>query len=112
MRNSGRPGEDRCLVLNLYARAHEAALVKGRPGQDEFNSSCRPTGASAAIAIRTEAKSRFNHCPTVEESNEQKIQIVGSIDDAVDAIGLAQALLRPLQAHRFFSTTPGSAARR
>ena len=39
------PGEDRCLVLNLHvAKTHEAALVKGRPGQDEFNKFLSPYG--------------------------------------------------------------------
>ena len=37
------PGEDRCLVLILHvAETHEKALVKGRPGQDEFNKFLSP----------------------------------------------------------------------
>ena len=39
------PGEDRCLVLNLHvAKTREAALAKGRPGQDEFNKFLSPYG--------------------------------------------------------------------
>ena len=48
----------------------------------------------------------FDHCPTVEESNEQRIQIVGSIDDAVDAIGYWRDLL-DLRHICFFFDYPG-----
>ncbi|HVE18955.1 MAG TPA: hypothetical protein VNB52_07715, partial [Ilumatobacteraceae bacterium] len=52
------------------------------------------------------SKVDFNHCPTVEESNQQRIQIVGSIDDAVDAIGYWRDLL-DLKHICFFLDYPG-----
>ena len=66
------PGEDRCLVLNLHvAKTYEAALVKGRPGQDEFNKFLSPYGRFSSYRNPDGSKVDFNHCPTVEESNQQ-----------------------------------------
>ena len=88
------PGEDRCLVLNLHiGDTYEQALKKGRPGQDEFNKFLSPYGRFNSYRNEDGSKVAFDHCPTVEESNRQKIQIVGSTDDAVDAIGFWRDLL-------------------
>ena len=101
------PGEDRCLVLNLHlAQTNEQALVKGRPGQDEFNKVLSPYGRFSSYRNPDGSKVAFDHCPTVEESNAQKIQIVGSIDDAVDAIGYWRDLL-DLKHICFFFDYPG-----
>jgi alkanesulfonate monooxygenase SsuD/methylene tetrahydromethanopterin reductase-like flavin-dependent oxidoreductase (luciferase family) len=101
------PGEDRCLVLNLHvARTYEEAMKKGRPGQDEFNKFLSPYGRFASYRNEDGSKVAFDHCPTVEESNRQKIQIVGSIDDAVDAIGFWRDLL-DLQHICLFFEYPG-----
>jgi len=101
------PGEDRCLVLNLHvAKTREQAMVKGRPGQDEFNKFLSPYGRFSSYRFPDGSKVPFDHCPTVEESNEQKIQIVGSIDDAVDAIGFWRDLL-DLKHICFFFDYPG-----
>ena len=101
------PGEDRCLVLNLHlAQTYEQALVKGRPGQDEFNKFLSPYGRFSSYRNPDGSKVAFDHCPTVEESNAQKIQIVGSIDDAVDAIGYWRDLL-DLKHICFFFDYPG-----
>ena len=82
------------------------ALVKGRPGQDEFNKFLSPYGRFSSYRQPDGSKVAFNHCPTVEESNDQKIQIVGSIDDAVDAIGFWRDLL-DLKHICFFLDYPG-----
>ena len=101
------PGEDRCLVLNLHVgRTREAAMVKGRPGHDEFNRFLAPYGRFTSYRNADGSKVAFDHCPTVEESNAQKIQIVGSIDDAVDAIGYWRDLL-DLRHICFFFDYPG-----
>ena len=101
------PGEDRCLVLNLHvANTYEEALRKGRPGQDEFNKFLSPYGRFSSYRNPDGTKVAFNHCPTLEESNAQKIQIVGSIDDAVDAIGYWRDLL-DLKHICFFFDYPG-----
>jgi hypothetical protein len=101
------PGQDRCLVLNLHvAETYEKALVKGQPGQDEFNKFLAPYGRFSSYRNPDGSKVAFDHCPTVEESNAQKIQIVGSIDDAVDAIGYWRDLL-DLKHICFFFDYPG-----
>jgi alkanesulfonate monooxygenase SsuD/methylene tetrahydromethanopterin reductase-like flavin-dependent oxidoreductase (luciferase family) len=101
------PGEDRCLVLNMHVgRTYEEALKKGRPGQDEFNKFLSPYGRFTSYKNADGSKVAFDHCPTVEESNAQKIQIVGSIDDAVDALGFWRDLL-DLKHICFFFDYPG-----
>jgi alkanesulfonate monooxygenase SsuD/methylene tetrahydromethanopterin reductase-like flavin-dependent oxidoreductase (luciferase family) len=88
------PGEDRCLVLNLHVgRTREDAMRKGKPGHDEFVKFLAPYGRFNSYRNPDGSKVAFDHMPTVEESNAQKIQIVGSIDDAVDAIGFWRDLL-------------------
>jgi alkanesulfonate monooxygenase SsuD/methylene tetrahydromethanopterin reductase-like flavin-dependent oxidoreductase (luciferase family) len=101
------PGQDRCLVLNLHVgRTREAAMRKGKPGHDEFNKFLAPYGRFSSYRNPDGSKVAFDHCPTVDESNDQKIQIVGSIDDAVDAIGYWRDLL-DLQHICFFFDYPG-----
>ena len=57
-------------MLNLHvAKTYEAALVKGRPGQDEFNKFLSPYGRFSSYRNPDGSKVAFNHCPTVEESN-------------------------------------------
>lgn len=88
------PGEDRCLVLNVHVgRTYEDALRRGRPGQDEFNRFLSPYGRFSSYRNPDGSKVAFDHCPTVEESNQQRIQLVGSIDDVVDGIGFWRDLL-------------------
>ncbi|MEO5725065.1 MAG: LLM class flavin-dependent oxidoreductase [Ilumatobacteraceae bacterium] len=101
------PGEDRCLVLNLHvADTYEKALIKGRPGQNEFNSFLSPYGRFNSYRNADGSKVPFDFCPTVEDSNRMKIQIVGSIDDAVDALGFWRDLL-DLKHVCFFFEYPG-----
>jgi alkanesulfonate monooxygenase SsuD/methylene tetrahydromethanopterin reductase-like flavin-dependent oxidoreductase (luciferase family) len=101
------PGEDRCLVLNLHVgRTREEAMRKGKPGHDEFVKFLSPYGRFSSYKLADGSKAPFDHAPTVEESNAQKIQIVGSIDDAVDAIGYWRDLL-DLKHICFFFDFPG-----
>jgi hypothetical protein len=101
------PGEDRCLVLNLHVAAtREQAMVKGKPGHDEFCKFLSPYGRFSSYRNPDGSKVAFDHCPTVDESNAQKIQIIGSIDDAVDAIGYWRDLL-DLKHICFFFDLPG-----
>jgi alkanesulfonate monooxygenase SsuD/methylene tetrahydromethanopterin reductase-like flavin-dependent oxidoreductase (luciferase family) len=101
------PGEDRCLVLNMHvARTREEAMRKGKPGHDEFVKFLAPYGRFNSYRNPDGSKVAFDHAPTVEESNREKLQIVGSIDDAVDAIGFWRDLL-DLQHICFFFDLPG-----
>ena len=101
------PGQDRCLVMNIHvARTREQAMVKGRPGHEEFCNFLSPYGRFSSYRNPDGSKVAFDHNPTVEESNEQRIQIVGSIDDAVDTLGFWRDLL-DLKHICFFFDYPG-----
>jgi alkanesulfonate monooxygenase SsuD/methylene tetrahydromethanopterin reductase-like flavin-dependent oxidoreductase (luciferase family) len=101
------PGEDRCLVINIHVAAtHEEALRTGRPGHDEFVNFLSPYGRFASYRNPDGSKVPFDFAPTVEESNAQKIQIIGSIDDAVDTLGFWRDLL-DLKHVCFFFDLPG-----
>jgi len=101
------PGEDRCLVLNMHVgRTREEAMRKGKPGHDEFVKFLSPYGRFNSYRNPDGSKVPFDHMPTVDESNAEKLQIVGSIDDAVDAIGFWRDLL-DLKHICFFFDLPG-----
>jgi alkanesulfonate monooxygenase SsuD/methylene tetrahydromethanopterin reductase-like flavin-dependent oxidoreductase (luciferase family) len=82
------PGQDRTLVLNMHiGRTREEAMVKGAPGHDEFCRFLAPYGRFSSYRNPDGSKVAFDHCPTVQESIDQKIQAIGSIDDVVDIVG-------------------------
>lgn len=88
------PGDDRCLVLNVHVgKTREAAMKKGKPGHDEFCRFLSPYGRFASYRNPDGSKVAFDHCPTVQESIDQKIQAIGSVDDVVDTIGFWRDLL-------------------
>ena len=88
------PGDDRCLVLNVHVgKTREAAMKKGKPGHDEFCRFLAPYGRFASYRNPDGSKVAFDHCPTVQESIDQKIQAIGSVDDVVDTIGFWRDLL-------------------
>ena len=103
------PGDDRCLVINMHvARTREAAVRRGGPGHDEFCKFLAPYGRFSSYRHADGTKVAFNHQPTVEDSMRERIQIVGSIDDAVDILGFWRDLLG-LKHICFFYDYPGLA---
>ena len=88
------PGADRMLVMNMHiGRTREAAMRKGKPGHDEFCNFLSPYGRFSSYRNPDGSKVAFNHCPTVQESVDQKIQAIGSVDDVVENIGFWKELL-------------------
>ena len=88
------PGDDRCLVLNVHVgKTREAAMKRGKPGHDEFCRFLAPYGRFSSYRNSDGSKVAFDHCPTVQESIDQKIQAIGSVDDVVDTIGFWRDLL-------------------
>ena len=88
------PGDDRCLVLNVHVgKTREAAMKKGKPGHDEFCRFLAPYGRFSSYRNPDGSKVAFDHCPSVQESIDQKIQAIGSVDDVVDTIGFWRDLL-------------------
>ncbi|HWC68727.1 MAG TPA: LLM class flavin-dependent oxidoreductase [Acidimicrobiales bacterium] len=101
------PGEDRCLVMNLHiAGTREEAERRGRPGHDEFCKFLAPYGRFSSYRLPDGTKAPFGFQPTVEDSMRERIQIVGSIDDAVDILGFWRDLL-DLKHVCFFFDYPG-----
>jgi alkanesulfonate monooxygenase SsuD/methylene tetrahydromethanopterin reductase-like flavin-dependent oxidoreductase (luciferase family) len=100
-------GEDRCLVVNIHvAKTREEAIRRGGPGHDEFCRFLAPYGRFSSYRNPDGSKVPFDYCPTVESSTENKIQIIGSIDDAVDMLGFWRDLL-DLKHVCFFFDLPG-----
>ena len=88
------PGEDRALVLNVHVgKTREAAMRRGKPGHDEFCKFLAPYGRFSSYRMPDGSKVPFDHCPTVQESIDQKIQAIGSVDDVVDTIGYWRDML-------------------
>ena len=88
------PGQDRTLVLNIHVgRTREEAMRRGKPGHDEFCKFLAPYGRFSSYRFADGSKVPFDHCPTVDDSNRLKIQLVGSIDDVVDGVGYWRDLL-------------------
>jgi alkanesulfonate monooxygenase SsuD/methylene tetrahydromethanopterin reductase-like flavin-dependent oxidoreductase (luciferase family) len=101
------PGEDRCLVVNIHvAKTREEAVRRGGPGHDEFCKFLAPYGRFSSYRNPDGSKVPFDYCPTIESSMENKIQIIGSIDDAVDMLGFWRDLL-DLKHVCFFFDLPG-----
>ena len=101
------PGEDRCLVVNIHvAKTREEAVRRGGPGHDEFCKFLAPYGRFSSYRNPDGSKVPFDYCPTIESSTQNKIQIIGSIDDAVDMLGFRRDLL-DLKHVCFFFDLPG-----
>jgi alkanesulfonate monooxygenase SsuD/methylene tetrahydromethanopterin reductase-like flavin-dependent oxidoreductase (luciferase family) len=101
------PGEDRCLVVNIHvAKTREEAVRRGGPGHDEFCKFLAPYGRFSSYRNPDGSKVPFDYCPTIESSTQNKIQIIGSIDDAVDMLGFWRDLLN-LKHVCFFFDLPG-----
>jgi alkanesulfonate monooxygenase SsuD/methylene tetrahydromethanopterin reductase-like flavin-dependent oxidoreductase (luciferase family) len=82
------PGEDRALVLNVHVGAtREAAIASARDGHDEFCRFLAPYGRFRGYLEPDGAPKPFAFQPTVEDSIEQRIMAIGSVDDVVDVIG-------------------------
>jgi alkanesulfonate monooxygenase SsuD/methylene tetrahydromethanopterin reductase-like flavin-dependent oxidoreductase (luciferase family) len=102
-----RRGQDRVLVLNAHVgRTREAAMAAARPGHDEFCAFLAPYGRFSAYRTPDGEKVPFGYKPSLEESIDQRIWAVGSIDDVVDTIGAYRDELG-LEHLCFFFDLPG-----
>jgi alkanesulfonate monooxygenase SsuD/methylene tetrahydromethanopterin reductase-like flavin-dependent oxidoreductase (luciferase family) len=82
------PGEDRALVLNVHVGpTREAAIASVRDGHDEFCRFLAPYGRFTSYLEPDGSRKPFAYQPTVEDSIEQRIMAIGSVDDVVDVVG-------------------------
>jgi hypothetical protein len=94
-------------VLNVHvAKTREQAIRRGGPGHDEFCKFLAPYGRFTSYRYPDGSKVPFDYCPTIESSMANKIQVIGSVDDAVDIIGYWRDLL-DLKHICFFFDYPG-----
>ena len=81
-------GGGRVFVINVHAGpTREEAFRTGRNGHDEFCRFLAPYGRFSGY-LGQESGNALGYQPTLEESVEQQIMAIGSIDDVVDTIGM------------------------
>ena len=97
-------GEKRLLVLNICIEdTNELARASVRPGHDEFWKFLGPYGWSRGYMGADGKPSKPGLIPTLEESIDNKVWIVGSPDDVIEGIstyrealgGLADLVIFP-----------------
>ena len=81
------PGEKRTLVVNTcVADTHEEAIASVRDGHDEFWKFLGPYGWSRGYMGPDGRPSAPGLIPTLEESLENKVWLVGTVDDVAAGI--------------------------
>jgi alkanesulfonate monooxygenase SsuD/methylene tetrahydromethanopterin reductase-like flavin-dependent oxidoreductase (luciferase family) len=86
-------GDGRVLVIPVHVgRTREDAWRAGRDGHDEHARFLAPYGRFGGYLGRDRSNS-LGFQPTLEESTEQQVMAIGSIDDVVDTIGMWRELL-------------------
>lgn len=88
------PGADRVLVFNVHVgRTREEALRRGGPGHDEFVNFMAQFSSFKNYRLPDGSPVPDGYHPTVDDSRREQVQVVGSIDDVVDTIGMHRDLL-------------------
>jgi alkanesulfonate monooxygenase SsuD/methylene tetrahydromethanopterin reductase-like flavin-dependent oxidoreductase (luciferase family) len=102
-----RKGEKRQLVVNVHvADTHEQAWERARPGHDEFWKFLGPYGWSKGYMGRDGKPSPPGLIPTLEESVEQKIWLIGAPEEVAEGIAHYQESLG-LEHLTIFPQMPG-----
>ena len=84
-----RQGENRVQVLTLHAgETREKAFATGRNGHDEFTRFLAPYGRFTNYKNAEGGKFPFGMQPSVEESADQQIQLIDSIENCAAAIAM------------------------
>jgi alkanesulfonate monooxygenase SsuD/methylene tetrahydromethanopterin reductase-like flavin-dependent oxidoreductase (luciferase family) len=84
-----RQGENRVQVLSLHAAdTREKAFASGRNGHDEFTRFLAPYGRFTNYKNAEGGKFPFGVQPSVEESADQQIQLIDSIENCAAAIAM------------------------
>ncbi len=104
------PGEKRMLVLNTcVADSREEAIASVRNGHDEFWKFLGPYGWSRGYMGRDGKPAPAGLIPTLEESLENKVWIVGTADDVAEQIAWYRGQLGGLADLMLFPAMPGDA---
>ena len=75
------------MVLNLHARdTREEAFASGRNGHDEFCRFLAPYGRFTSYKDESGQKFAFGRQPTLEQSVDQQIQLIDSVENVAEAL--------------------------
>ena len=87
------PGGGRMLVLHVHAGpTREKAFRTERNGHDEFCRFLAPYGRFGGY-LGQDPQNAIGYQPTLEDSVDQQIMAIGSVDDVVDTIGMYREVL-------------------
>jgi alkanesulfonate monooxygenase SsuD/methylene tetrahydromethanopterin reductase-like flavin-dependent oxidoreductase (luciferase family) len=101
------PGEKRTLVLNIVVEdTHEAAWAQARRGHDEFWRFLGPYGWSKGYMGPDGKPSPMGLIPTLEESVDQKVWVIGTPEEVAEGISYYRDALS-LQRLTIFPNFPG-----
>lgn len=104
------PGEKRMLVVNTCIEdTHEAAMSSVRNGHDEFWKFLGPYGWSRGYMGAGGQPSEAGRIPTLEESIDNKVWLVGTADDVAEQIAWYSEHLGGLADLVVFPAMPGDA---
>lgn len=102
------PGQKRMLVLNTCVEdTHEAAIASVRDGHDEFWKFLGPYGWSRGYMAPDGGPSEPGRIPTLEESIENKVWIVGTADEVAEQIDWYRDYLGGMEDLVLFPAMPG-----
>ena len=102
------PGEKRTLVVNTCVEdTHEAAMESVRPGHDEYWKFLGPYGWSKGYMGPDGGPAQAGLIPTLEESIENKVWLVGTADEVAEQIDWYRGHLGGVENLVLFPAMPG-----
>ncbi len=81
-------GEGRCLAINMHVGPHpDDAIRTGRNAHDEWIRFLAPYGRFRAYSLPDGSPVPFDFRPTIEDSIEQDMMLIGSPEECADLLG-------------------------
>ncbi|MDJ0767195.1 MAG: LLM class flavin-dependent oxidoreductase [Ilumatobacter sp.] len=82
------PGEARCLAINAHVgRTSEGARRTARNPHDEWIKFLAPYGRFRGYAMPDGSPAPFDHRPPLEDSIDQQVMAIGSVEEVADTLG-------------------------
>ena len=97
----------RCLAINAHVgRTSQDARRTGRDPHDEWIKFLSPYGRFREYTMRDGSSTPFDHRPSLEDSIEQEVMAIGSVEEVADVLGRYCELL-PCEHLVLFFDMPG-----